>query len=47
MAGKGRPGQWDVRETRKDGKGRILVCNLGAHIIDDFGDLVPVEGGAA
>lgn len=46
MAGRWRPGQWDVRETRKDGKGRIWNCNLGAHITDDFGDLVPVEGGA-
>lgn len=47
MAGKWRPGQWDVCETRKDGSGRVWVCKLGAHITNDFGDLVPVEGGAA
>jgi hypothetical protein len=39
-----RPGQWNVQETRVDSKGRSWVCDLGAHITDDFGDLVPVEG---
>lgn len=47
MKGKWRPGQWDVTETRTDAKGRRWVCDLGAHITDDFGTLVPVEGGAA
>jgi len=47
MKGRWRPGQWDVKETRVDTKGRRWVCDLGAHITDDFGNLVPVEGGAA
>lgn len=46
MRGHWRPGQWDVTETRADGNGRLWSCELGAHVIDDFGDLVPVEGGA-
>lgn len=46
MRGRWRPGQWAVTETRADGNGRLWSCELGAHIIDDFGTLVPVEGGA-
>lgn len=47
MKGKWRPGQWSVRAERVDGNGRVWECDFGAHITDDFGDLVPVEGGAA
>ena len=46
MRGYWRPGQWQVTEERTDAKGRSWVCELGAHIVDDFGTLVPVEGGA-
>jgi hypothetical protein len=47
MSGKWRPGQWRVTETRLDDQGREWECYLGPHIVDDFGTLVPVEGGAA
>jgi hypothetical protein len=47
MKGRWRPGQWDVIETRIDGAGRAWICNLGAHITDDFGALVCVEKGGA
>lgn len=42
-----RPGQWSIHETRVDGAGREWECNLGHFVVDDFGTLVPVEGGAA
>lgn len=42
-----RPGQWDVTLVRVDGQGRKWTCDLGAHITDDFGTLVCVQGGAA
>lgn len=47
MKDKWRPGQWDVFEHRFDGQGRRWVQSMGAHITDDFGTLVCVEGGAA
>lgn len=49
MQGAWRPGQWDVEEVRVDGAGRKWRTDLGPHITDDFGALVPVgtEGGAA
>lgn len=46
MAGRWRPGQWDVSLNFKDGLGREWLCELGAHITDDFGTLVPVGGAA-
>jgi hypothetical protein len=42
-----RPGQWRVSETRVDGQGRSWESMLGYFVIDDFGSLVPVQGGAA
>lgn len=47
MQGRWRPGQWDVREGRIDGQGNRWNRNLGAHVMDDFGTLVSVEGGDA
>ncbi|WP_127804111.1 hypothetical protein [Hydrogenophaga sp. NH-16] len=41
-----RPGQWSVVLYQRDGQGREWECALGAHITDDFGTLVCVEGGA-
>lgn len=41
-----RPGQWSVHETRVDGTGREWECSLGYFVVDDFGALVPVQGGA-
>lgn len=46
MQGKWRPGQWDVEEVRVDGAGRKWRTDLGPHITDDFGALVPVGGAA-
>lgn len=42
MKGHWRPGQWNVTETRIDGQGRCWKCELGPHITDDFGMLVPI-----
>lgn len=47
MQGRWRPGQWDVWERRIDGHGNKWTRQLGAHITDDFGTLVSVEGSAA
>lgn len=38
---------WLVGEYRTDGSGHSWGRSLGVHIVDDFGTLVPVEGGAA
>lgn len=38
---------WLASEEREDGNGGSWVRALGKHIVDDFGMLVPVEGGAA
>jgi len=41
-----RPGQWVVREVRIDGNGLEWSTDHGRFVIDDFGTLVPVKGGA-
>lgn len=46
MQDRWRPGYWDVDEIRVDGAGRRWRCDLGPHIMDDFGTLVPVGGAA-
>jgi hypothetical protein len=37
---------WIGTEHLTDGQGRQWRRSLGTHIIDDFGTLVPVQGGA-
>lgn len=41
------PWHWHGTERLIDGRGREWARSLEAHVIDDFGSLVPVEGGAA
>lgn len=41
-----RPGQWSLYEDRTDSRGRSWHSHLGTFVIDDFGALVLVEGGA-
>lgn len=41
------PSHWAGALTLIDGQGREWVHRLGAHVTNDFGDLVSVEGGAA
>lgn len=40
-------GIWFGREERKDAQGRRWTYWLPDHVVDDFGTLVPVTGGAA
>lgn len=37
---------WLASEEREDGNGNSWVRALGKHIVDDFGNLVPLKGGA-
>lgn len=46
MQGKWRPGQWNVFERRMDGQGCEWTRDMGPHITNDFGALVPVGGAA-
>lgn len=41
------PSHFAIYITRVDGRGRRWETSLGKHVIDDFGDLVCVEGGEA
>lgn len=42
-----RMGAWYGQEYRTDEQGRVWHRSLGDHVVDDFGTLVPVTGGAA
>ena len=41
------PHRWHLNETRVDGAGYAWTRSLGYFVINDFGTLVNVEGGAA
>lgn len=47
MRGQWHPAYWYVSLRRVDAGGHKWSCDLGRHVVDDFGTLVPAEGGAA
>lgn len=47
MRGQWHPAYWYVSLKRVDASGQKWSCDLGRHVVDDFGTLVCSEGGAA